>query len=171
MLPMSFSCHPFKTISFAFLSPQRPCFNPDRSLSLIPCLPLFIILTIKSSTPSSEMPLDPSLLISTLLLGHGFHSFRRSGVTLAFDHNIQLQNIMAHGLQRSSLVWIYLQNASCFQSSLSHSYHFLLCHPFLLLVWLGGFKIFSCLQYLSFILSFKIPNLDHVVTFPLFGIL
>ena len=35
-------------------------------------------------------------------LGCGFHTFRRSGATLAFDNNIPLQNIMAHGLWRSS---------------------------------------------------------------------
>ena len=45
-------------------------------------------------------------------VGHGFHSFRRSGATFAFDNNIPLQNIMAHGLWRSSYVWTYLQNAS-----------------------------------------------------------
>ena len=44
--------------------------------------------------------------------GHGFHSFRRSGATMAFDNNVQLQHIMAHGLWRSSAVWHYLQNAS-----------------------------------------------------------
>ena len=44
--------------------------------------------------------------------GHGFHTFRRSGATLAFDNNVQLQHIMAHGLWRSSAVWTYLQNAS-----------------------------------------------------------
>ena len=44
--------------------------------------------------------------------GHGFHTFRRSGATLAYDNNIQLQDIMAHGLWRSSAVWTYLQNAS-----------------------------------------------------------
>ena len=46
------------------------------------------------------------------LVGHGFHTFRRSGATLAYDNNIQLQHIMAHGLWRSSAVWTYLQNAS-----------------------------------------------------------
>ena len=46
------------------------------------------------------------------LVGHGFHSFRISGATLAVDNNVQLQHIMAHGLWRSSAVWTYLQNAS-----------------------------------------------------------
>ena len=45
-------------------------------------------------------------------LGHGFHTFRHSGATLANDNNVQLQHIMAHGLWRSSAVWTYLQNAS-----------------------------------------------------------
>ena len=44
--------------------------------------------------------------------GHGFHTFRRSGATLAFDNNIPLQNIMSHGLWRIPAVWTYLQNAS-----------------------------------------------------------
>ena len=44
--------------------------------------------------------------------GHGFHAFRRSGATLAFDNNIQIQNIMSHGLWKSSTIWTYLENAS-----------------------------------------------------------
>ena len=43
--------------------------------------------------------------------GHGFHTFRRSGATFAFHHNASLQDIMAHGLWRSSAVWLYLQNS------------------------------------------------------------
>ena len=50
--------------------------------------------------------------LNITLQGHGFHSFRRSGATLAFDSNIQLQDIMAHGLWKSSAVWQYLQQAS-----------------------------------------------------------
>ena len=36
--------------------------------------------------------------------GHGFHTFRQSGVTLAFDNNVKIQDIMAHGLWRSSAI-------------------------------------------------------------------
>ena len=43
--------------------------------------------------------------------GHVFHTFRRSGATFAFHHNASLQDIMAHGLWRSSAVWLYLQNS------------------------------------------------------------
>ena len=44
--------------------------------------------------------------------GHGFHTFRRSGATLAFDNNVKFQDIMAHGLWRRSTIWSYLENAS-----------------------------------------------------------
>ena len=44
--------------------------------------------------------------------GHGFHTFRRSGATLAFDNNVKLQDIKPHGLWRSSAIWSYLENAS-----------------------------------------------------------
>ena len=43
---------------------------------------------------------------------YGFHAFRRSGATLAFDSQVPLQNIMAHGLWKSPSIWTYLQNAS-----------------------------------------------------------
>ena len=43
---------------------------------------------------------------------HGFHTFRRSGATFAFDHNVALQDTMAHGLWRSAAIWTNLQNAS-----------------------------------------------------------
>ena len=55
-------------------------------------------------------------------VGHGFHTFRRSGATYAFDHNVAIQNIMAHGLWRSSSVWTYLQNASQAASIIPHTF-------------------------------------------------
>ena len=78
--------------------------------------PLFV-----HSTPPFHPLIDTTLrdalkwvlnYLNIPLQGHGFHSFRRSGATLAFDSNIQLQDIMAHGLWKSSAVWQYLQNAS-----------------------------------------------------------
>ena len=50
--------------------------------------------------------------INIPLRPHGFHMSRRSGATLVFDNNIALQNSMAHGLWRGSVIWTYLQNAS-----------------------------------------------------------
>ena len=52
------------------------------------------------------------LFLSISPAGHGLHTFRHSGATFAFDHNIPLQNIMSHGLWRSSSIWTYLQNTS-----------------------------------------------------------
>ena len=45
-------------------------------------------------------------------VGYPFHTFRRSGATFAFEHNVQLQNIMDHGTWRSSAVWSYIQQSS-----------------------------------------------------------
>ena len=44
--------------------------------------------------------------------GKGFHTFRRFWAILAFDNNVDLHNIMAHGLWKNLPVWRYLQNAS-----------------------------------------------------------
>ena len=38
-----------------------------------------------------------SLIKLLTLYGHGFHTFRRSGATLAFDHNVPVQNTMTFG--------------------------------------------------------------------------
>ena len=36
--------------------------------------------------------------------GFGFHVFRRSGDTVAFDHQVPLEHIMAHGIWQSNAV-------------------------------------------------------------------
>ena len=86
------------------------------SCSLPPSSPLFI-----HSSPPYHPVIDTTIrdglrknleYVGIPLVGHGFHTFRHSGATLAFDNNVQLQHIMAHGLWRSSAVWTYLQNAS-----------------------------------------------------------
>ena len=38
-----------------------------------------------------------------------FHSFRRSGATLAFDAHVPLQSIKSHGSWTSDCVWTYIQ--------------------------------------------------------------
>ena len=55
-----------------------------------------------------------------------FHSFRRSGATFAFNHNVHIQNIKNHGTWSSDCVWRYItdsvdtgrQVASMFQREL-----------------------------------------------------
>ena len=44
--------------------------------------------------------------------GYSFHCFRRSGATLAFNSNIQLQHIQKHGDWKSDAIWAYLENTS-----------------------------------------------------------
>ena len=56
------------------------------------------------------------------LQGHGFQTFRRSGATYVFNHNVPPQNIMAHGLWRSSAIWTYLQNASMAASIIPNAF-------------------------------------------------
>ena len=48
---------------------------------------------------------------------HGFHAFPRSGATWASDNGVSLDNIKAHGLWRSSMVWVYLKNANLTSSA------------------------------------------------------
>ena len=54
-----------------------------------------------------------ALITNNLSLPKGFitfHSFRRSGATFAFNHNVSLQNIQAHGGWKSSAIWHYLNH-------------------------------------------------------------
>ena len=99
-----------------FFCPTRALQALLRSRSLPPAAPLFVHIS-SPFLPVIDTHIRDSLkriLISLdiPLSGHGFHTFRRSDATFAFDHNVLLQNIMAHGLWRSSLVWVYLQNSS-----------------------------------------------------------
>ena len=99
-----------------FLCPVRALKALLSSRPLSPCAPLFA-----NRYPPYHQVIDSHIrhalkkiliLRNISPLGHGFHTFRRSGATYAFDHNVAIQNIMAHGLWRSSSVWTYLQNAS-----------------------------------------------------------
>ena len=80
------------------LCPVRALKTLLASRQLPPTSPLFANIfthTLKSLTHRDALKtILTSLRISHT--GHGFHSFRRSGATLAFDHSVPLQNIMAH---------------------------------------------------------------------------
>ena len=41
----------------------------------------------------------------------GFHAFRRSGASFAFNANVPLEYIKVHGHWKSNAVWTYLKNA------------------------------------------------------------
>ena len=104
------------TIKNKYLCPVQALTALLISRSLSPQDPLFA-----SITPPHKPVIDTHIrdalrriLISRNIspVSHGFHTFRRSGATFAFDHSVPLQNIMSHGLWKSSAVWTYLQNAS-----------------------------------------------------------
>ena len=66
-----------------------------------------------TSQPITQALIRRALIAINNMLGFHkshftFHTFRRSGATLAFDNNITLQNIQAHGGWKSSAVWSYL---------------------------------------------------------------
>ena len=98
------------------LSPLCPVLALKNVLSLVPGCnsdPLFQVKDAHSWLPLTmpKMRRHFSVLLSRLSLsGRGFsmHSFRRSGASLAFSNNVQLQNIQAHGTWTSDCVWRYL---------------------------------------------------------------
>ena len=106
-----------------FLCPTRALKILLKSRPLPPSAPLFANNFLPFSIVIDTHVRDSLKKILVLLgippSGHGFHTFRRSGATFAFDHNVPLQNIMAHGLWRSSAVWTYLQNSSHSSSIIS----------------------------------------------------
>ena len=51
--------------------------------------------------------------------GYSFHTFRRSGVTLAFNNNVSIQNIKRHGTWLSDTVHTYILSDPCRASAVS----------------------------------------------------
>ena len=82
------------------LNPDQPLFVDKNSRRIV--LDTKIRDTLREIL--TRLNIDPQ--------GHGFHAFRRSGATLAYDLHVPLENIMHHGLWRSSSVWTYLQQTS-----------------------------------------------------------
>ena len=112
---------PVSAIQKVLTSRQLPGTSPLFSHKNIPYHPV-IDTTIRDSLRKVLSHLGIPLL------GHGFHTFRRSGATLAYDNNIQLQHIMAHGLWRSATVWTYLQNASLAPSIIPSTFAAIIPH-------------------------------------------
>ena len=55
-----------------------------------------------------------------------FHSFRRSGATFAFQHNVALQNIQQHGSWTSDCVWRYASDSLSASSQVSDTFRLVL---------------------------------------------
>ena len=117
-----------------FLCPVRALTQLIQSRPMSPTSPLFA-----NKFPPYSQVIDTHIRDSLKkvlihrgipLQGHSFHTFRRSGATLAFDNNVALQNIQAHGLWRSTAVWTYLQNASVAPSIIPNTFASLVSSSF-----------------------------------------
>ena len=81
-------------------------------LVLSPDQPLFVLDDLSLLTQSMlRKRLATFLRMMDLpLLGYGFHTFRRSGATIAYDADISLTSIQMHGAWRSNSVWSYISD-------------------------------------------------------------
>ena len=52
-----------------------------------------------------------------------FHSFRRSGATFAFNHNVSIQNIQQHGTWTSECIWRYTTDSVQASTQVSDTFH------------------------------------------------
>ena len=66
----------------------------------------------------NSLGIDPST--------HPFHSFRRSGASLAFNSNVSLQSIQHHGTWSSDAVWAYIISNPHHQGSVAATFQSLL---------------------------------------------
>ena len=51
-----------------------------------------------------------------------FHTFRRSGASFAFNHNVSVQNIQQHGTWTSDCVWRYITDSVNASSQVSDTF-------------------------------------------------
>ena len=89
--------------------------------------PLFQIHTKKGIVPliASNACSILKTCIATMGLNPShftFHSFLRSGASLAFDSNVALENIKQHGNWKSEAVWTYLNSTPTATSKIPHTF-------------------------------------------------
>ena len=76
--------------------------------------PLFLVHSKALKLVVIAMVLNPSQ--------YTFHMFRRSGASLAFDNNIQFENIKQHGNWQSEAIWHYLKCTPNFPTTFKQTY-------------------------------------------------
>ena len=79
--------------------------------------PMFQFNLFGRWTPLTDTRVRKHLKNILMLLGMSpdfitFHSSRRSGATLAFNHNVPLQDIQRHGTWTSDCVWRYVTDST-----------------------------------------------------------
>ena len=89
--------------------------------------PLFI--TTEGILTQNRVRTHLSKLLCALNLdgkSYSFHTFRRSGATLAFNNNVSIQNIKRHGTWSSDTVYTYILSDPAKASAVSDSFQHLL---------------------------------------------
>ena len=76
--------------------------------------PLFAVPSKQCIVPLTAQQVRHTLAKITTLMGldpkiHGFHTFRRSGATLAYQAQVPISHIKTHGTWQSDAVYTYLQ--------------------------------------------------------------
>ena len=89
--------------------------------------PLFQVRTMSGFKPITESRLRKVLskLVIKLGLPKGhftFHTFRRSGATLAYNAHVPIQSIKSHGSWTSDCVWTYIQENNKFSADIASSF-------------------------------------------------
>lgn len=110
-----------KTVPLALIPNSRLC--PVTALKAMMAAypaghnqPMFCIPKGKSITTvtQSQVRTVLAVIVKKLHLSptqFGFHTFRRSGASLAFQNHVPLQDIQSHGTWLSQAVWSYIQPA------------------------------------------------------------
>ena len=90
-----------------------PVFNLKVLLDSLPTDPTTPLLITSSGTTLTQSMIRRCLtsiltLMQVPLQGVGFHTFRCSAATIAFDAKVPLQTLQLHGLWRSDAIWSYI---------------------------------------------------------------
>ena len=94
------------------ITPHQPLFQIHTKKGIVPLIASNARSFLK--TCIATMGLNPSHFT--------FHSFRRSGASLAFDSNVALENIKQHGNWKSEAVWTYLNSTPTAASIIPHTF-------------------------------------------------
>ena len=89
-------------LKLAPCSKNHPLFQNKVGLSWVPLTDNKVRIHLRNVL--SLLKLDPNFIT--------FHSFRHSGTTFAFNHNVSLQEIQKHGTWTSDCVWRYVSDST-----------------------------------------------------------
>ena len=98
------------------LPSNSPMFAIPQGQGVVPLTESKVCKTLSSLL--SSLNIDPST--------HTFHTFRRSGASLAFNSNVTLQSIKQHGTWSSDAVWSYIVSNPHDQGSVASTFQQLL---------------------------------------------